>query len=310
MSRLDITLDRLLRPGLGLLVLDEYADQAARRRGLPASALPTLAEHALGSPLTSGRLAGVLLSEQHLASVTAPVTVPHGALPLIGLHIEVLPDDSANREAIRAAKLAGVDFVELRSNRRPGQFPRGDTHVAAGPIGYAAAAAQAAGLVPVLSVALPGLDASSIGVTRAITVNALTALFVAASDHGVDLSRAVVRTNLVAPGHRARGGQASADEVARSTMDAIGEAVPSAVPAVWFMSSGRSLETVCEELRAVTALAAARGDTRQLGYAMGRALTEPALDGLLTGGPARGQQRLSAACDALHRALMPALAGS
>lgn len=308
MSRLGITLDRLLRPGLGLLVLDEYADEEARRRGLPPSALPTLAEHALRSPLAGRRLGGVLLSERHLGSLTAPVA-SHAALPFIGLRIGVGADDSANDEAVRAAQQAGVDFVELRSNRRPGQFPRGDTHVAVEPIAAAAAAAQAAGLVPVLSAAMPGLDASTIGVTRAITVNALTALFAAAADRGVDLSRVVVRTNLVAAGRRAQGAASSADEVARFTVDTLDEAVPTAVPAVWFMSSGRSLATVCKELEAVTALAAVRGDARHLGYAMGRALVEPALDGMVTGGLARGHQRLSASCDALHRALLPALAG-
>jgi hypothetical protein len=307
MSRLDITLGRLLRPGLGLLVLDEYADAEAERRGLPPSALPLLAEHVLRSPLVGRRLGGVLLSPQHLASMPQPVAPPHASPPFVGLRVDVSANECSAPDAVRAARRAGADVVELRSNRRPGQFPRSESHVDVVPMAAAAAAAQAVGLVPVLSVALPGLDGSSIGVARAVTVNALSALFEEVAAHDVDVSRVVVRTNLVSPGRRAPG-EHSAESVARFTLDALAEALPSTVPAVWFLSSGRALATVCRELEAVTALAAARGGSRHLGYAMGRALMEPALDGMVTGGLARAHQRLSAACDALHRALVPALA--
>jgi len=305
MSRLEISLDRLLRPGLGLLVIDEYADAEAKRRGLPVSALTTLADQALHSASVDRSLGGVLVSEQHAELMTPPVARPW-TQACVGLHIDVGTDESSAVDAVARARRLGAVCVELRSNRRPGQFPRGENHVAAGPLAAAAAAAQAAGMLPVLSTAMPGLDTSTIGVARAVTVNALSALFDAAAHRGVDPSQLVVRTNLITPGRRAKG-ESSADAVAQFTLDALDEALPPDVPAVWFMSSGRSLTTLCSELVAITRLAAYRGLRRHLGYAMGRALLEPTLDAMVAGGRARAEQRLAAACDALHRALVPAL---
>jgi len=249
-----------------------------------------------------------LLSEAHLASLPAPVAPPHAAPPFRGLRIDVARSESSVAEALSTARLNGVDFVELRANRRPGQFERGESHVASGPIAGAAAAAQAAGLVPVLSIAMPGLEASTIGLTRAVTVNALSSLFEATSARDVDPARLIVRMNLVTPGPRAEL-ESSAEAVARFTLDSLDEGLPAEVPAVWFLSSGRSLTTLCRELEAITALASARDRTLRLGYAMGRALVESALDGMISGGVARAHQRLGAACDALHRSLVPALAG-
>src|SRR5690349_6097291 len=75
MSRLDVTLSRLLRPGSGLLVLDDYADAEAARRGLPPSALTTIADHALRSATAEQGLAGALVGEQHLKAM--PPSFPH-----------------------------------------------------------------------------------------------------------------------------------------------------------------------------------------------------------------------------------------
>src|SRR5436190_11197836 len=119
MSRLDVTLDRLLRPGLGVLVLDEYADHEAERRGLPVSALATLADQVLRSPLVGRRLSGVLVSERHLTSMPPPIAPTQAAPPFVGLRIDVGTSESSASEAVEAARRNGADYVELRSNRRP-----------------------------------------------------------------------------------------------------------------------------------------------------------------------------------------------
>lgn len=306
MSRLDITLDGLRRPGTGLLVVDEYADPPARRRHVSASDLAPLVADALRSPLAGDRLTGAVLSECHLRSMPPPVDLWRtDGPPFVGLRLAVRPEDPGTTAALLAARRRGADLVELRANRRPGQFPRRETHVAVDPLAAAAAEAQRLDLLPVLSVSMPDLGRNTIGVCRAVTVNALTALFAAAVEHGVDLSRVVVRTNLVAPGLLART-DVTPDQVATATLDALDEAVPAAVPAVLFLSSGRSLAAVCEHLAALAEVAAARGVRRHLGYAMGRAFVEPMLDAVAAGDPAGAQRDLASACDALHRALVSA----
>ena len=239
--------------------------------------------------------AGVLTTARHLSHLQHAMWSPEN--PAMGVIVDLAVDGS-----IASARRTGASFVELRANRRPSALRRGESHVDSGPMAAAASAAQAAGLVPVLTVALPGLTATTMGVTRAITANALATLIAAARRAHVNLSRTIVRVNLIAPGPRAERTE-SPDVVAAWTLDALGECVPDSVAGVWFVSGGHSLETTCADLGAVRDLATRRRVPWRIGFAMARALAEPALEGWQLGGAARAQQRLLAAGAAAHDAV-------
>lgn len=306
MAALDLALDRLTGPGLGVLVLDDYTEIALRRRRIGSAALVDLVDLVLHPPAAPpSPLGGLLVSPAHLTALR-PALSAVGREHLLGVGVTTDSGPGTVTDSLASALDLGASFVELRANRRPGQFDRGQVHVDAPAVAGAAARAQQSGLVPVLTVALPGLAASRIGVTRAVTANALHALTDALAHQGGDPARMIVRMPLISPGP-ASGLTAPPDEVARHTLDTLAETVPSTVPAVWFLSAGHALETVCRQLTAVRALAMERGESRAIGFALGRALLEPALDSWATDGPAPARRRLSAAGDAAYRSLVPAL---
>lgn len=307
MARLDLTLGALARPGFGVLVLDDYADMALRDRGLRGEAARDLVEFAVHPPGPSASLGGVLLSAGYTEQLRPPVAPPAGDGTALGVRLALGRGTGDVGRSLDAARAVGASFVEVRANRRPGEFPRGEAHVDAPAVAAAAALAQQAGLVPVVTVALPAMPGSAVGVTRAVTVNAVQAVFRAAAEVRCDPARLILRLPLSAPGPRA-GHTIAATAVAQHTLEVLDEAVPAEVPAVWFLSAGHRVSAVSDQLAALAALAQAHGEQRALGFALGRALLEPALDGWITGGAARAHQRLAAACDAVHRALVPALA--
>lgn len=307
MARIDLTLEALARPGFGVLVLDDHADMALRDRGLLGEAARDLVDFAVHPPAPSTSLGGVLLSATHAERLRPPVAPPSGDGTALGLRLGLGRGTGDVERSLDAARASGASFVEVRANRRPGEFPRGEAHVDAPAVVAAAARAQAAGLVPVVTVALPAMPGSAVGVTRAVTVNALHAIFRAADEARCDPARLVLRLPLAAPGPRA-GHSIAASAVAHHTLEVLDQAVPAEVPAVWFLSAGHPASAVADQLAALSSLALASSERRPLGFALGRALIEPALDGWTAGGAARARQRLAAACDTVHRALVPALA--
>lgn len=309
MDRLDRTLTAIRRPGFGVLVFDDYADAALRERGIRADAAADLFEFAVDASTPRASLGGVLASAGQLAPLHPLMAPPSARGTMLGVRLKLGNGTSDTDRSLTDARRVGASFVEIRANRRPGQFPRGEAHVDAQAVAGAAALAQAAGLVPVITVALPGMPGSATGVTRAVIVNALRAIFLALEDVPCDPGRLVLRMPLISPGPRSTQSIA-ASSVASHTLDVLDEAVPTAVAATWFLSAGHPLATIRDHLAAVAALSAGCGQDRHLGFALGRALLEPALEGWTRGGSARARQQLAAACESAHRAMVPALASS
>lgn len=306
MTTLTDTLHEMLRPGRGVVVLDQYAETLLERHSQGNDVADTFTRAVLASDAVGRSVSGVLMTARRLAGLPQPwPDAWHRAH--LGVRIDDLSDGVAPEPAIDAAARKGATFVEIRANRRPGHVRPGETHVPVTPMLRAARAAQARDLLPVLSVAMPGLYSASLPVTRAVIANSLTGLYSRAHEHGLDVSRTVLRVAPIAPGYRSPR-QPWPAQVARATLDTLDEAVPASVPAVWFLSAGHSLAVASDHLRAISGLAEQRSAPWAIGFAAGRALVGNALTAWPHGGADAAAQKLGRACDSLGGAVRPALA--
>ncbi len=269
----------LLTPGRGLLVADEYVDRAVdqARRGTASPAACTTSSYlstALDSWGLESYLSGVLLTR---ASFTATEqlrtlkTYRDGSPPLLfGVRM-----DPHRRAGVRAdladLRLAGARFAEWRANVDPMTVRRGQASVDAAALAGGAAASQAEGVLPVVTVAMPDLASQSQAVTQAVTANALRALFGELGALGVDLSALVLRMSMVLPG-AAHGHQPMPEEVAAATLRVLEETVPRQVAGVAFLSGGQPVGRATTNLAAITLAARRRRLPWRITFAFTRAL--------------------------------------
>ena len=234
MRTLDETAAAIFTPPKGMLVVDEYAE---------ALVGPDHAHRFIEAVLrTEGlvdHISSVLLTAQAFATVR-----PSVAQPLIG--VRATSPETNLAELARA----GVSFVEWRENLSPVDVPRGAVHVGVKALARGAAAAQAEGILPVLTIAMPELGASSITVAQAVTTNALFALRNELDQSGVDPAHLVLRINMIAPG-LSNPVPADPDEVARRTVALLDKGMPPETPGVLLLSGGRPLDQACAYLQAI-----------------------------------------------------------
>jgi len=230
MRTLDETIAAILEPPKGMLVLDEYAEAL-----VPSG---RFTEAVLRVEGLTEYISAVLLTEAAFA------TVRPGSEPLVGVRITTPETDLA--ELARN----GASFVEWRENLSPLDVPRGGVHVAVEALARGAAAAQAEGILPVLTIAMPELGASSIQVNQAATTNALLALHDELDRTGVDPRQLLVRINMVVPGV-SNPVRADSDDVARRTLGLLEKGVPAQTPGVLLLSGGQPLDQACTYLSAV-----------------------------------------------------------
>ncbi len=278
----------LLSPGRGILVADEYVDRVIDRAAGSGAARGRCATSdylrlALDSWGLESYLSGVLLTQRTFDDTEQLRTLKQyrdGAPPLLfGVRMETprttpggRPVDlDAVRRTLADNRLGGARFAEWRANIDPVTVPRGQVHVDAVALARGAAASQAEGVLPVVTVAMPDLASHSTAVTRAVTANALRELFAELHGTSVDLSALVLRINMVLPGDAHRH-QPLPDEVAATTLGVLGETVPPEVAGVVFLSGGQSIGRATTNLAAVTQLARAEGRPWRLTFAFTRAL--------------------------------------
>ncbi len=145
---------------------------------------------------------------------------------------------------------SGASFVEWRENLSPLDVPRGGVHVGVEALARGAAEAQAEGILPVLTIAMPDLGASSIQVNQAVTTNALLALRDEIDRAGVNPRHLLLRINMVVPGI-SNPVTADSEEVARRTVGLLEKGVPAETPGVLLLSGGQPLDQACMYLEAV-----------------------------------------------------------
>ncbi|MFG1628058.1 class I fructose-bisphosphate aldolase [Kribbella sp. NPDC049227] len=233
MPTMDETAAAILAPPKGMLVVDEYAEAL-----VGADQAHSFAAAVLRTEGLSNYVSAVLLTPGTFAALGTTQ-----AAPLIGVRMT----------AAEADVPAGASFAEWRENLSPLDIPRGSVHVGVETLALGAAAAQAQGILPVLTIAMPELGASSIAVTQAVTTNALLALRDELDRVGVDLHHLLLRINMVVPG-LTNPVPADSQQVARRTVALLEKGVPAQTPGVLLLSGGQPLDRACAHLEAIASV--------------------------------------------------------
>ncbi|HET6986445.1 MAG TPA: class I fructose-bisphosphate aldolase [Kribbella sp.] len=255
---MDETAAAILEPPKGMLVVDEYAEAL-----VGADRAYRFADAVLSTEGLSDYVSAVLLTPEAFAALR-----PTGTRPLIGVRMTT-PEIPLGHLIGR-----GASFVEWRENLSPLEVPLGSVHIGAEALARGAAAAQAAGILPVLTIAMPELGASSITVNQAVTTNALLALRAELDRTGVDPSRLLLRINMVMPG-LSNPVPADSEQVARLTVALLEKGVPAQTPGVLLLSGGQPLDQACSHLEAIAADA---GQPWRVTYGFSRALIAAAAE--------------------------------
>ena len=138
MRTIDETTAAILEPPKGMLVVDEYAEAL-----VGAGRAHRFTEAVLHTEGLSDYVSSVLLTPEAFAALR-----PSGSRPLIGVRMTT-PEISLAHLAGR-----GASFAEWRENLSPLDVPLGSVHIGAETLARGAAAAQKAGILPVLTVAI------------------------------------------------------------------------------------------------------------------------------------------------------------
>jgi fructose-bisphosphate aldolase class I len=136
-----------------------------------------------------------------------------------------------------------------------------------------AALSQEAGLVPIVEPEVLMDGDHTIERCDQVTRDTLAGTFQALRRHRVRFDGMLLKPNMVLSGSDCPT-QAGVEEVARATVDALGDTVPASVPGIVFLSGGQSDEAATAHLNAMNRLG---GVPWQLSFSYGRALQAPAL---------------------------------
>lgn len=135
---------------------------------------------------------------------------------------------------------------------------------------------QEAGLVPIVEPEVLMTGAHGIAQCEAVTRRTLEAVFIHLREQGVQLDGIVLKPSMVLPGSSSEE-KVSPHEVARATLEVLGDLVPASVPGVAFLSGGQSDEDATTHLRRINELAGGDAPWR-LTFSYGRALQREALE--------------------------------
>jgi len=294
------TADALFQGEKGVLVLDRYAEAAARTRPGRVD-MDNFITMALTAPALDEVVSMVLLTiDGFLASSQVRGTFGYSR----NIHTGVCLDGaSASDETLDQLRESGASAVELRANLGPTVAEPGKPAIEASVLARRARAAQDAGLLPILTFAMPDLVSQSSNVTYAVTANALRGLVTACEAFGVEPSEMIIRTSMVTPGSLVSP-QPSAAEVGAGTVAAIREHVPSSIGGVLLLSSGTDLATSCANLSGVALAASGAGVDWPVSFGFARPLIESAVrlwDG--TSGSPVARMAVTSACRSAANAL-------
>lgn len=307
MRKAHLTAASLLKPARGIFVADEYVQaMLAGWRSAPSGlTLTRYVELVLTTPGIGHWLSGIVLTQDTLEKCRPLLRRDGGMDELRSVQVGVRADPEPTRsrtddnpgveslavgERLSANREAGVTFAEFRANLSPASVARGRAHIDAASLARGAAVSQDVDVLPLITVAMPDLASQSASVTRAVTTNALTALFEQLGEHEVDTSALLIRMNMVMPGDR-HPVQTPGSDVARATLDVISQTVPRNVPGVVFLSGGQPVDQAAANLSAIRDLATRQGEPWKFTFAFARPLVPLDVDEWGSGSDRAEQQR-------------------
>lgn len=308
------TVDRLLAPGKGMIAPDEHPDRLARALGLDAADPALRTRHramVLGTPRLAGWISAVVVDADALRT-GLPERGPDD--PVVGVRLgttsglypygdvsTVSERSTEMRAALQGLGDLGITFVKWRADVDP-LTGTASSYADTEYLAACAAITHAAGLVPVLDIAMPNQRSHSLNVAVAVTANALDHLFRALDERQVDPSGVVIRMNMVRAGVM-HPQQTTAEDTGRTTMRVIEAHLPAGAPGVMFMSTGMSRDEACADLAAIATEATRLGWTRPLTFAFGRALVDRATGSWAREGEHAAQRALAEDCAVAAAAL-------
>lgn len=312
------TIDRLLSSDKGMIAPDEHPDRLARALGLEGA-----------DPVLRSRHRVMVLETPQLSRWISAAVVDADALrlglpdrgtddPMVGVRLGTASGlypygdvstaakrGSEMRAALQGIADLGIAFVKWRADVDP-LTGTAKSYADTEYLAACAAITHAAGLVPVLDIAMPNQRSHSLNVAVAVTANALDDLYWALDRRQVDPAGVVVRMNMVRAGvmHPV---QTPSEDAGRSTMRVLGDHLPSAAPGVLFMSTGMSADEARADLAAIAAEATRLGWARPFTFAFGRALVDRATRSWACEGEHAAQKALAEDCAAAAAALAGAV---
>lgn len=233
-----------------------------------------LADETFRQKLSDGRTFPNALSD---IGLLAGIKVDTGAKPLAGAPNEKVTEGlDGLRERVEEYVRLGATFAKWRAvftigaNLPTVRATRANVHALARYAGLC----QEGGLVPIVEPEVLMDGAHSLEQCYQVTTAVLRSLFDELALMQVQFDGMVLKPNMVVAGMDSPD-QPTVEEVARATVDALGETVPPSVPGIAFLSGGQSPEVATKHLGAMQNLDQLPWE---LTFSFGRALVGPALE--------------------------------
>ena len=293
------TIRAIVAPGRGILAADESTPTITRRFqavGIESSAESRRAYRTLlaTAPGADDYLGGVILFEETLGQnaddgtplpkllanrgILPGIKVDKGTTPLAGAPGDLITQGlDGLAERLNAYKAQGARFAKWREVYAIGA--RNPT-----PLGIAANAevlaryaglCQAAGLVPIVEPEVLIDGDHTLERCAEVTEEVLHAVFDALHRHRVATELIVLKPNMVVPG-KANARKASAEAVAKATLEVLRRTVPASVPTINFLSGGQTPEEATANLNAINVATGGRAPW-VLSFSFARALQDPVM---------------------------------
>ncbi len=294
-SDLAQTARAMVAPGKGILAADESSGTIKRR--FDAIGVESTEDNRrdyrellFRTPGANEFISGVILYDETLRQKAADGTplvkvlqdqgiipgikVDAGAMPLAGSDGELVTEGlDGLRARFKEYYDLGARFSKWRAvitigENIPSAYCIG---VNAHALARYAALSQEAGIVPIVEPEVLMDGDHSLERCLEVTKATLIAVFNELHAQGIQLSGMVLKPNMVLSGNKASN-RASAQEVAKATVDCFMETVPAAVGGIAFLSGGQSDDEATVNLDAINRYAQQVGAPWALTYSFGRGL--------------------------------------
>ncbi len=301
MNDLVATARSLFAPGKGLLAADESVHTATVR--LASYGIATGAEMRrqyrdlfFGADGIERYLSGIILFSETLLEkgndgklfpaslaergIIPGVKVDGGTEPMSASSAELITQGLLDLpERLALYRKQGAAFTKWRAVIRidGDQLPTAMAiHENAKRLASYAKEVQSAGLVPILEPEVLYEGKHSRARARAVLVETLGTLFSMLDEHSVDRASIILKTSMVLSGKES-GKKDTPEEVAKDTLDALRESVPSQIAGIVFLSGGQTPDQATENLAAIAKLAKEGTTPWPLTFSYARAIQEEAL---------------------------------
>lgn len=290
------TAKAMVAPGKGILAADESTKTIQKRFdkiGIESTPETNLAYRYMlfSTPGIEQLISGVILYDETIRQST-PDGVPtpkflesRGILPGIKVDkgawkLANFPEEKITegldglRDRLTEYRQMGAKFAKWRAVITIGEGIPTDACIESNAEGLAqyAALCQEQDIVPIVEPEVLMDGSHNLARCQEVTAKTLKSVFERLKAHRVVTEGVLLKPNMVISGKES-GVQASAQEIAKATVETFLQVVPKEVPGIVFLSGGQTPDEATENLAAINQI----GGPWQLSYSYGRALQDEAL---------------------------------